>query len=118
MARVWVLLGGLDGREIASPSAAQLAAVLSPVYAIKTVAGDGAAVFLRFGYDAGLMYQIKVGAGDAVRFEEWLDRDAEVALASPKCLSGLTRDEALRLWTWLAERQVAKIRAKPWREAR
>jgi hypothetical protein len=71
-------------------------------------------VVLRFGYDDGLMYELEVSRGGNVKFEEWSDRDREIALDSPKTMSALTLDQALQLWTWLAQRQVAKIRSQPW----
>ena len=49
-----------------------------------------------------------------IRFEEWSDRDCEIALASPRRMSALKQADALQLWQWLAQRQVAKIRNLPW----
>src|SRR5471030_259094 len=75
--------------------------------------GPGSAV-LRFGYDDGLMYEVEVASGGEIRYEEWSDRDCEIALASPRKMSALAQADALQLWTWLAQRQVAKIRNLPW----
>ena len=71
---------------------------------------------LRFGYDDGLMYQMEVARGGAIRFEEWSDRDCEIALASPRTMS-VSQKEALQLWTMLARRQVSRIREMDWEEA-
>ncbi|HEV7816023.1 MAG TPA: hypothetical protein VGP06_13110 [Janthinobacterium sp.] len=116
MTQAWVVLTEVDGRDVAAPSERQLAAALADVYKKKAPgAGDeaGSAV-LRFGYDDGLMYEMEVSSGGEVKFEEWSDRDCEIALASPRRMSALSQKEALQLWTWLAQRQVAKIRSQPW----
>ena len=90
----------------------RLATALAEVYKVD---GSGAdAAVLRFGYDDGLMYEIEVGSGGAVKFEEWSDRDCEIALASPKTMDAMSQSDALQLWTWLAQRQVAKIRELAW----
>lgn len=115
MAQAWVVLTNANGRDIVAPSESQLAAALADVYR-SPPGGEGAAV-LRFGYDDGLMYEMEVKRGGEVRFEEWSDRDCELALASPKQMSALSQREALQLWLWLAQRQVAKIRGQPWRAA-
>ncbi|WUR15070.1 hypothetical protein E7V67_008175 [[Empedobacter] haloabium] len=115
MTQAWLILTGPDGRDIAAPTEAQLAATLADLYAGHTRAADdgpGSAV-LRFGYDDGLMYQLEVGAGGTVRYEEWSDRDCEIALAEPRQMSA-GPDEALQLWKWLAQRQVARIREQDW----
>ena len=116
MTQAWVVLTKIDGRDVAAPSEPQLAAALADVYKGKLASSDddtGSAV-LRFGYDDGLMYEMEVSCGGEVRFEEWSDRDCEIALASPRRMSALSQNEALQLWTWLAQRQVAKIRSQPW----
>lgn len=116
MTQAWVILTRLDGREIAAPNATQLAQALADVYhgQASSPDGDPPTALLRFGYDDGLMYQVEVAGGGAVTFEEWSDRDCEIALASPRHMDALQQDEALQLWTWLAQRQVAKIRSQPW----
>src|ERR1700739_4542905 len=115
MTQAWLILTRTDGRDICAPSPSQLAEALAEVYRGSAVAPDGspAAVLLRFGYDDGLMYQVEVASGGEVTFEEWSDRDCEIALASPRRMSALPQDDALQLWQWLAQRQVAKIRNLP-----
>ncbi|MFA9218504.1 MAG: hypothetical protein ACEQSK_15555 [Sphingomonadaceae bacterium] len=105
-----------DGRDVAAPSEAQLAAALTDVYSGSVPGPDGSpgSAVLRFGYDDGLMYQVEVSSGGEVQFEEWSDRDCEIALASPRKMSHLAQADALQLWRWLAQRQVAKIRAQDW----
>jgi hypothetical protein len=105
-----------DGRDVAAPSEAQMAAALSDVYSGKVQAPDGGpgSAVLRFGYDDGLMYQLEVSSGGEILFEEWSDRDCEIALASPRKMSKLAQADALQLWRWLAQRQVAKIRDQNW----
>ncbi|CDG84313.1 hypothetical protein [Janthinobacterium agaricidamnosum] len=116
MTQAWVILTRPDGREVSAPSEAQLAAALAEVYQGAAQGADRlpASALLRFGYDDGLMYQLEVADGGAVTFEEWSDRDCEIALASPRHMQALSQQAALQLWTWLAQRQVAKIRGQPW----
>ncbi|MRW86705.1 hypothetical protein GJ698_21790 [Pseudoduganella sp. FT26W] len=116
MTQAWLVLTRPDGRDVTAPSEAQLAAALSDVYSGKTASpegGPGSAV-LRFGYDDGLMYEMEVSSGGAVRFAEWSDRDCEIALASPRTMTVLKQADALQLWRLMAQRQVAKIRNQPW----
>lgn len=115
MTQAWVVLSRPDRRDIPAPTEAQLVAALADVYDGKVSGPDGApgSATLKFGYDDGLMYQVEVGQGGAVRYEEWSDRDCEIALASPRHMS-CSRDDALQLWKWLAQRQVAKIRSQNW----
>ena len=118
MTQAWVILTGIDGREVHAPSAPQLEDVLAELYRPgQHAAGDGdgpASAMLRFGYDDGLMYQVEVAAGGQLRFEEWSDRDCELALASPRSMVAASQDQALQIWLWLAQRQVARIRDQPW----
>src|ERR1700756_3504329 len=115
MTQAWVLLTRPDGRDVSAPTEAQLAAALAEVYGGKIAAPDGTpgSAVLKFGYDDGLMYQVEVATGGTVRFEEWSDRDCEIALASPRHMSCGPVD-AWQLWKLLAQRQVAKIRSLPW----
>jgi hypothetical protein len=115
MTQAWLVLTRPDGREVAAPTEAQLAAALADVYEGKAHSpegGPGSAV-LRFGYDDGLMYQMEVAGNGAIRYEEWSDRDCEIALARPRLMSA-DRQHALKLWKLLAQRQVAKIRDQDW----
>jgi len=116
MTHAWVELTRPDGHNVAAPTEAQLAAVLSEVYSGKVLAPDGGpgTAVLRFGYDDGLMYEVEVAAGGAICFAEWSDRDCEIALANPRKMAGAAQEEAFQLWKWLALRQVAKIRSQPW----
>jgi hypothetical protein len=116
MTQAWVELTRPDGRDVTAPTEAQLAAALAEVYSGKAAGPDGGpgTAVLRFGYDDGLMYELEVASGGNVRFEEWSDRDCEIALASPRHMTALPQAEALQLWHWLAQRQVAKIRSQPW----
>ena len=115
MTQAWLVLTGPDGRDVAAPTEAQLAAALAEVYEGRALAPDGSpgSAVLRFGYDDGLMYQVEVATGGTIRYEEWSDRDCEIALADPRRMSA-GQDAALRLWKCLALRQVAKIRAEDW----
>lgn len=116
MTQAWVVLTGPDGRNVSAPTEAQLAAALAEVYRGAGRAGDAgpASAVLRFGYDDGLMYELEVASGGRVQFEEWSDRDCEIALASPRRMTALAEADALQLWKLLARRQVARIREQPW----
>jgi hypothetical protein len=116
MTQAWLVLTRPDGRDVAAPSESQLVAALSEVYNGKVAGPDGGpgSAVLRFGYDDGLMYEMEVSSGGAVRFAEWSDRDCEIALASPRTMNALAQAEALQLWRLMAQRQVAKIRSQPW----
>jgi hypothetical protein len=128
MTQAWLTLTSMDGRDIAAPTEAQLAAVLAELYApLRNDDGKGkgkarnrpapasepASAALRFGYDDGLMYVIEVSRGGHIRFEEWSDRDCELALAPPRRMSAdLT--QAQQLWALMARRQVSRIRELDW----
>lgn len=116
MTQAWVVLTRPDGRDVQAPSEAQMADALAEVYSGKTATPDGepGSAVLRFGYDDGLMYEMEVSCGGAVRFAEWSDRDCELALADPRVMTALPQDAALQLWRLLAQRQVARIRSQPW----
>ena len=118
MTQAWVVLTTLDGSDISMSTPEQMAVALGAVYQASP-AEDGAAgaAVLRFGYDDGLMYALEVERGGAITFEEWSDRDCELALAAPRRMADLPQDGALELWTMLAQRQVAKIRDQPWSSA-
>ncbi len=116
MAQAWVVLTKADGTEVSAPSEKQLAAAIADIYlgAGQGTNGSHNAAVLRFGYDDGLMYEVEVAGDGDVKFEEWSDRDREIALEAPKTMSTLSQSDALQLWTWLAQRQVTKIRSQPW----
>ncbi|NVM79229.1 hypothetical protein FHW83_005066 [Duganella sp. SG902] len=118
MTQAWLVLTGPDGREVSAPSEAQMAAALADVYGGKAGGADGGpgSAVLRFGYDDGLMYELEVSGGGAVRFAEWSDRDCEIALAAPRTMTVAAPADALRLWRLMARRQVAQIRDQPWRD--
>jgi hypothetical protein len=114
MTQAWLTLTGLDGRDIAAPTDKQLAATLTALYALgKHASAEPATAALRFGYDDGLMYVAEVNSRGDIRFEEWSDRDCELALATPRCMHA-SKAKALELWSLMARRQVSRIRELPW----
>lgn len=125
MTQAWLTLTRMDGRDIAAPTEAQLAAVLAELYApLRKARGKGraagapatvepASAALRFGYDDGLMYVIEVSSGGHICFEEWSDRDCELALAPPRRMSA-DLIQAQQLWALMARRQVSRIRELDW----
>lgn len=118
MTQAWVVLTRPDGRDVAGPTESQLAATLAELYSGAAPGPDGGpgSAVLRFGYDDGLMYEVEVDSGGGICFAEWSDRDCELALASPRRMAGAPQADALQLWKWLAQRQVAKIRSQSWSE--
>lgn len=116
MTQPWLTLTSADGRDIAAPTDTQLAAALNQVYALATkrnVGDEPATAALRFGYDDGLMYVAEVSSTGMIRFEEWSDRDCELALAAPRHMQA-DQAKALELWSLMARRQVSRIRALNW----
>lgn len=115
MTQAWLVLTNPAGRAISAPSEKQMAAVLDEIYGGKTQGADGepASAALSFGYDDGLMYVAEVSEGGRLRFEEWSDRDCEIALADPRTMK-VGRSDAMKVWRLLAQRQVAKIRELAW----
>ena len=113
MTQAWVTLTSVDGRDIAAPTDKQLAAELAAIYAHRDNDGEPASAALRFGYADGLMYVAEVSSSGDIRFEEWSDRDCELALARPRRMRA-SQKQALQLWSMLARRQVSKIRELAW----
>jgi hypothetical protein len=115
MTQAWVTLTSVDGRDIAAPTEKQLASVLAEIYARSNNGAEPASAALRFGYDDGLMYVAEVSSSGEISFEEWSDRDCEIALARPRRMRA-NQKEALQLWSWMARRQVSKIRELAWHD--
>jgi hypothetical protein len=114
MSQAWLTLTSLDGRDIPAPTEKQLAAELAALYARrKKDQSEPASAALRFGYTDGLMYVAEIHSTGEVSFEEWSDRDCEIALANPRRMLA-SQAEALQLWCMLAKRQVSRIRELAW----
>ena len=114
MTHAWFRLTDLSGADIDNPTPQQLAAALDAVYAITDAESTLGSVVLKFGYDDGLMYELEVMSGGAVKFEEWSDQDYELELAEPRAMVNVPKAEAKQLWDNLAQRQVSKIRKAQW----
>jgi hypothetical protein len=112
MTHAWVTLTAMDGEEVEEPTDEELAEALAHLYG-SPAAAEPAVATLRFGYDDGLMYVAEISAGGDVVFEEWSDRDCEIALAGPRRMRASQAD-ALALWCSLARRQVNRIRELAW----
>jgi hypothetical protein len=113
MTQAWVTLTGVDGRETATPTDTELASVLAQLFSSQGEAGEPASAALRFGYADGLMYVAEVSSNGEIGFEEWSDRDCEIALAKPRRMSAGLAD-AVQLWSLMARRQVSRIRELAW----
>jgi hypothetical protein len=120
MSDPWVILTRRYGDDIRSPSAAQLAEAVAELYqeALPGMTeGDYAehgAASLRYGYDDGPMYVLEVSRLGDVRLEEWADQDFEQELAPPRTMHEVPEEQALQLWSWLAEGQTNRVRSQPW----
>ncbi len=114
MTQAWCTLTKADGRAITAPTGQQLAAALAEVYGhARDDDGEPASAALRFGYDDGLMYVAEVSSEGELSFEEWSDRDCELALAPPRTMRA-SKKQALEVWEMMCRRQVSKIRDLPW----
>lgn len=120
MKQAWFILTKRYGGDVRAPTEKQLTDALNEVYmdsghpnAHAADIENGSAI-LRFGYDDGLMYVMEIMCDGTVTFEEWSDQDAEIELAPPKKMVAVPKAQALELWSWLAHRQVSKIRNQAW----
>jgi hypothetical protein len=114
MTQAWVILTGRDGRDISAPTEHQLATALSELFGPGR--NESGSAILRFGYADGLMYQAEIYSTGEILFEEWSDKDCEIALAEPRRMTASMK-EALQIWCMLARRQVTKIRDLAWSTA-
>lgn len=120
MTQAWVTLTRADGRDIASPSEQQLADALAELFgrpAPDVSRLEAPSAVLRFGYDDGLMYVAEVNSTGELSFEEWSDRDCELALATPRRMKG-GKEQAQELWGMMRRRQVSRIRELAWHGGR
>lgn len=113
MTHAWVTLTAMGGEEVEEPTDEELAGALAQLYRSQAAAAEPAVATLRFGYDDGLMYVAEITAAGDIVFEEWSDRDCEIALAGPRRMRASEAD-ALALWCALARRQVNRIRELAW----
>jgi hypothetical protein len=120
MSQPWVILTRRYGGDTRSPSVAQVAEAVAELYH-ETLPGmtegdyaEHAAASLRYGYDDGPMYILEISRLREVRLEEWADQDYEEELAPPRRMREVQQVQALRLWSWLAEGQIDRVRSQPW----
>jgi hypothetical protein len=122
MSEPWVILMRRYGGDTRSPTVAQLVEAVAELYHETLpgmTAGDCAehgAASLRSGYDDGPMYVMEVSRLREVRLEEWADQDFEQELAPPRTMHDVHEDQALQLWSWLAEGRIDRVRSQPWEE--
>jgi hypothetical protein len=120
MGQPWVILTRRYGGDTRSPTVAQLAEAIAELYhevLPGMTEGDYAehgAASLRCGYDYGPMYVLEVNRLSEVTLEEWADQDYERALSPPRRMSEVPEDQAIQLWTWLAEGRLDRVRSQPW----
>ena len=72
------------------------------------------AASLRYGWDEGPMFVVRVDRRGTVTFEEWADQDYEHELAPPRTLRVRFQGEALQLWALLASGDVNDVRHFGW----
>jgi hypothetical protein len=120
MSEPWVILTRRHGGETPNTTAAQLTAAIAELYHENLpgmTEGDYSehgAASLRYGYDDGPMFVLEVSRLREVTLEEWADQDYEMALAPPRTIRAVLEDQALRLWVWLAQGEISRVRAEPW----
>ena len=120
MSEPWVILTRRYGEETGSPTAAQLAEAIAELYhetLPDMTDGDYAehgAASLRYGYDDGPMFVLEVNRLREITLEEWADQDYEQELAPRRRMQVVPEDQALRLWTLLAQGNIDRIRLQPW----
>jgi hypothetical protein len=115
MSEPWVILTRRYGEDIRGPTAAQLAQAITEVYHEEIpgmTEGDYAehgAAWLRYGFGAGPLFALEVNRVREVTLEAWADQGYEEELAAPRRLREVPEEQALRLWTWLAEGQLGRV---------
>lgn len=120
MSQPWVILTRRYGGDARGPTVAQLVEAIVELYH-ETLPGmtesdyaEHGAASLRYGHDDGPMYVLEISRLRTVTFEEWADQDYEQEMAPPGRLREVPQDEALRLWSWLAEGEIDRVRSQPW----
>ena len=120
MSQPWVILTRRYGGDTRSPTIAQLAEAVAELYQ-ETLPGmtegdyaEHGAASLRYSYDDGPMYVLEVNRLCEVTLGEWADQDYEQELGPPRTMREVSEDQALRLWSWLAEGQIDRVRSQPW----
>lgn len=120
MSEPWLILTRRYGGDTRSPSAAQLAEAIAELYhesspdMTEADHTEHGVASLRYGYDDGPMHVLEVNRIHELTLEEWADQEYEQALAPPRRLCGVPEDQALLLWSWLAEGQIERVRSQPW----
>lgn len=120
MSEPWVILTRRYGADTRSPTLAQLAEAIAELYHemlpdmnLGDYAEHGTAS-LRYGYDEGPMYVLEVNRLHEVTLEEWADQDYEQRIAPRRIRREVPQKQAVRLWNWLAEGQIDRVRQQPW----
>lgn len=120
MSQPWIILTWRYGGDTPSPTLAQLAQAVAELYH-ETLPGmtkgdyaEHGAASLRCGYDDGPMLLLEVNRLREVRLEEWADQDYEHELAAPRTMREVPEEQALQLWTWLAQGEIDRVRSQPW----
>jgi hypothetical protein len=120
MSQSWVILTRRYGGDIRGPTAVRLAEAIAQLYH-ETLPGmtegdyaEHGAAALRYGHDDGPMYVQEANRLGDVRFEEWADQDFEQELAPPRTMREVPEVEALRLFCWLADGQIHRVRSQSW----
>jgi hypothetical protein len=120
MSEPWIILTRRFGGNTRSPTMAQLAEAIAELYH-ETLPGmtegdyaEHGAASLRYGYDDGPMFVLEVDRIRQVTLEEWADQDYEQELVPPRRMQFVSEEQALRLWAWLAQGDIDRVRLQPW----
>lgn len=60
------------------------------------------------------MFVLEVDRPRQATFEEWADQDNEQELVPPRKMRVFPEEQAVRLWTWLAQEDLERVRSQPW----
>src|SRR5262249_3934621 len=110
-----------SGGDMANPTIAQLSEGIAEVYhetlsrMTQVDRAKHGAAFLRYFSRDGSMYVLEVNRLREVTFEEWADQDHERWFTPRWKRRGFPEDQALRLWTWLADGHLDRVRWQPWK---
>ena len=120
MSKPWVILTRRYGEDIRAPTAAQLAQAIGELYDERLPGmterdyEEHGTAWLRCGYDDGPMFVLEVNRLREVTLEEWADQDYEQELAPLRRMREVSQEQALRLWSWLAQGEIDRVRSQPW----
>lgn len=116
--RPWVILTTRYDDHKKSPTPGDLSAALNEIYhedlSYMTPAdyAEHPNACMRCGFDEGAMYVLDVYRTGKVIFQQWADNDFENELAPEIAIENVPKDKARRLWDWMADGKIDKIKTE------